>query len=135
MNRLHSALQYLYESSEKPAIRFRYTLLGFDVLVLAYLVTSSFYYGSALTHALDTFFGVAVLLDFSARLIISRPIMRYLFNPITLADVVVILSLLLPMVGENLAFLRVARMFRLLRSYHVMEHLARDVPYFQKGLA
>ena len=132
MKNYTQTIEFLYESSEVKAVRFRYALLCFDLLMLAYLVLSSFFYGSSLTHFLDVFFGIAILLDFLARLVISKPLMRYLLNPITLADVIVIFSLLLPMVGENLAFLRIARMFRLLRSYHVMDHLAKDIPYFQK---
>lgn len=133
MNHWRTTLHYLYESSEKPAVRFRYALLMFDLVMLAYLVVSSFYYGSAFIEILDICFGLAVLLDFLVRLITSKSLLKCLLNPITLADAIVILSLLLPMVGENLAFLRVARMFRLMRSYHVMDHLARDVPYFNKN--
>jgi voltage-gated potassium channel len=132
MNLHADAIRFLYESSDCKAVQFRYALLGFDILMLVYLVVSSFFYGSSITHFLDVFFGIAILLDFLARLAINRPLIRYLLNPITLADLMVILSLLLPIVGENLAFLRVARMFRLFRSYHVMDHLGLDFPYFQK---
>jgi voltage-gated potassium channel len=48
-----------------------------------------------------------------------------------LADVVVILSLLLAAFAENLAFLRIVRALRLLRSYHLLRDLRAQSPWFR----
>ena len=50
----------------------------------------------------------------------------------TAADLVVIVSLLLPFFIENLAFLRIARALRLLRSYHLLRDLRRDSRWFRQ---
>ena len=43
-----------------------------------------------------------------------------------------IVSLLLPFFLENLAFLRIARALRLLRSYHLLRDLRRDSRWFRQ---
>ena len=51
----------------------------------------------------------------------------------SVADLIVILSLLAAPFIENLAFLRVVRMLRLLRSYHVMRELEEMSPWFRRN--
>lgn len=126
-------LKYYYESKEPQAVKFRYCLLAFDIVMLAYLVVSSFYYGNAVTETIDIFFGVAMLADLLARASIAKRRLKFLLKPITITDMIAMFSLLLPLVGENLAFLRVARLLRLLRSYHVMESFAHENAYFHKN--
>ena len=58
--------------------------------------------------------------------------MRDLLHPLGIADMVVIVSLLAPIVGEGLAFLRVARMLRLLRSYQTVRRLRTDFDFFRR---
>jgi voltage-gated potassium channel len=48
-----------------------------------------------------------------------------------LADIVVILSLLLAAFAENLAFLRIVRALRLLRSYHLLRDLRAQSAWFR----
>jgi voltage-gated potassium channel len=57
--------------------------------------------------------------------------MRFIFSFYGLADIIAIISLLLPLLGENLAFLRVVRTLRLVRSYAVLAHLRRDITFFR----
>ena len=47
-----------------------------------------------------------------------------IFNPVGLADLIVIASLLAPTLAENYSFLRVIRALRLLRSYHMIRPCA-----------
>lgn len=56
-----------------------------------------------------------------------------LLHPFGIADLVVIASLLAPIVGEGLAFLRVARVFRLLRSYQLLKRLRQDFFWFHRN--
>jgi voltage-gated potassium channel len=44
----------------------------------------------------------------------------------------VIVSLLLPILGEGFAFLRVLRLLRLLRSYQILKHLRSDSAVFNR---
>ena len=51
----------------------------------------------------------------------------------TWADVIVFVTLIAPLLFENLIFLRVLRALRLLRSYHVLNDLRKRSPYFKKN--
>jgi voltage-gated potassium channel len=108
-------------------------MLGVDLMVVGFVVVSSFHRGTGWAEVLDPIFGTIVLLDFLARLWIARRPLRELLHPITIADLIVIVSLLAPAAGENFAFLRVLRMLRVLRSYRTAVRLGRDVPFFRRN--
>ena len=55
------------------------------------------------------------------------------FSLYGLIDLVVIASMLAPIVGEGLAFLRVARVLRLLRSYTMVKRLRQDFRWFRRN--
>ena len=120
-------LRELYTGRSERAHRFRYALLGVDLLIVGFVVVSSFFRGRAWTEALDPVLGTIILLDFVARLWITRRPLRELLHPITIADLIVIVSLLAPALGENFAFLRV------LRSYRTVTRLKRDVPFLRQN--
>jgi voltage-gated potassium channel len=108
-------------------------MLGVDLLVVGFVVVSSFFRGAAWVETLDPIFGTIILLDFLARLWIARRPLRELLHPITIADMIVIVSLLAPAAGENLAFLRVLRVLRVLRTYRTAARLRRDVTFFRRN--
>ena len=64
---------------------------------------------------------------------ISRDRLAELASVHGVVDLVVIASLLAPIVGEGLAFLRVARMLRLLRSYQTVRRLRTDFVFFRRN--
>lgn len=129
---LREKLVYLYEGDDPCAKRFRYGMLAFDVLIVFYLFLSSFYYGTPLIEWLDLVIGVVVALDVSARLWIAKSKTAFFVSPYGIADILTIISLLAPLAGENMAFLRVARLLRLLRSYTVLKHLRQDFAFFRR---
>ena len=108
-------------------------MLGVDLVVVGFVIVSSFFRGTAWTEALDPVFGTIILLDFVARLWIARRPLRELVHPLNIADMIVIVSLLAPIAGENFAFLRVLRLLRVLRSYRTLARLRRDVPFFREN--
>jgi voltage-gated potassium channel len=59
--------------------------------------------------------------------------MRYLDNAAAVVDLVVIASLFVSALGVNLAFLRVLRTVRLLRSYNVLGQLKRRFPAVRRN--
>jgi voltage-gated potassium channel len=107
-------------------------MLGVDLLVVGFVIVSSFFRGTGWAEALDPVFGTIILLDFVARLWIAPRPLRQLINPLNIADMIVIVSLLAPAAGENFAFLRVLRVLRVLRSYRTLARLRRDVPFFRQ---
>jgi voltage-gated potassium channel len=127
---LRARLKELYDGDSEAAHRFRYGLLIFDLLTIGFIVVSSFLEWKGIEY-IDAVIGVMLVADFAARLWIARSQMKMLLSPFGIVDIVVIISLLAPIVGEGLAFLRVARILRLLRSYQLLKRLRQDFGWFR----
>lgn len=121
----------LYNGGTRRAIRFRYGLLIFDLVTITFIVATSFVNRGLETELLDLLIGIVILSDVLARLWISQNRWRELLHPYGIADIVVVFSLLAPLIGEWFAFLRVARIFRVLRSYETLRRLRRDFSMFR----
>jgi voltage-gated potassium channel len=126
-------LRYWYEADSPAAHRFRYGLLAFDIVTVVFVVASSFLQENRWVEALDVVFGLIILADFAARLLISRQRWRDLLHPATWADVVAILSFLAPLAGEAGGFLRVLRTLRLLHTYQILSRLRTDSVWFRRN--
>jgi voltage-gated potassium channel len=126
------ALRQLYEADTPRAHRFRYGLLVFDLVTILFIVTTSFIPRTPLIGVLDVVFGIAILMDFLARIAISRARGRELLHPATWADIVAIGSFLAPAIGEGFAFLRILRTLRLLRTYQLLVRLRADSAFFRR---
>jgi len=131
MGTLRKRIWTLYEGDVPAGHRFRYGLLIFDLLTVAFIIATSFVQWQG-TKYVDMALGVLLLLDFAARLSIARRPWRMVLSFYGLIDIVVILAMLAPIGGEGLGFLRVARVFRLLRSYTMVRRLRQDFPWFRK---
>lgn len=129
---LRERIKTLYDADVPAGYRFRYALLVFDLLTIGFVIATSFlhWYG---TEYIDAVIGVVYLADFAARLWIARHPLRMVLSIYGLIDIVVIASMLAPIVGEGLAFLRVARVLRLLRSYTMLKRLRQDFPWFRRN--
>jgi voltage-gated potassium channel len=130
--KLTEKVRHLYESGAEDAQRFRYALLLFDLTTIAFIVATSFLPRAQVVEWLDVAFGLIILADFSARLLISRHRLRDLAQLSTWADAAAIVSFLAPLVGEAAGFLRVLRTVRLLRTYQLLARLRADLPYFRR---
>lgn len=128
---LRTRLRTLYQGQTDAADRFRYGLLAFDLLTIAFLVTTSFIARGTHTETIDAVIGVIYLADVAARLWISPRPLRDLVSPYGLADIAVVVSLLAPLYGEGLAFLRVLRLYRTLHSPQTLRQLRQDWPFFR----
>jgi voltage-gated potassium channel len=126
-------LRKLYEGETRRAVRFRYSLMVFDLLTIIFLVVTSFAKENAFLELADAMIGLIVFAEFIARLSISRRPLRDILHPLGLADVAVIVSLLAPVGGEGLGFLRALRLLRLFRSYRVASRMRRDFPFVRRN--
>lgn len=126
LHRAHDAIDELYNGSGRVSRNYRWSLLAFDSITILYFVLASFFHHVDDMHIVEEAIGVVYLLEFIARLIISQQRWRAIFNPVGLADLIVIVSLLAPALAENFLFLRVIRALRLLRSYHMIKSLRRQ---------
>ena len=129
---LRTRLEGLYLGHSRQADTFRYGLLAFDVLTIGFFVVSSFMESTSWMIAADIFVGMILAADFVARLFIACDKLKYLFELETLADIIVILSLLSIAIAGNFAFLRILRSLRLLRSYHVLRDVRKRYAVFAR---
>jgi len=132
-NTLRSRLERLYTGRRKQARQFRYGLLAFDLASITYFVFSSLLPASTWIYAIDVILAVIILADFLARFWIAENKGRYFTQLTTWADIIVIISLIMPAFFANLLFLRVLRALRLLRSYHVLRDLRSEAPFFRRN--
>jgi voltage-gated potassium channel len=126
-------IEALYEADTRRGRRFRYFLLIFDLTTILFIVTTSFLPRSTLVSVLDVIFGLAILADFVARLIMCSHRLREFLRPSTYADIAAIVSFLAPLGSEAAGFLRILRTLRLLRSYQILRRLRADFPFFRRN--
>jgi len=124
-------LRELYDSDTPVGHRFRYGLLAFDLVTLLFIVVTSFLPRTDLVEWLDVLFGVTILADIAARLVVSRSRLRDLAHPAMWADLAALVSFLAPLVGEGAGFLRVLRTVRLLHTYQLLARLRGDSYWFR----
>ena len=133
MEELHRTVRLLYTGQSRRARRFRYGLILFDAVTIVYFIGTAALPTTPGMTALNTGLGLLILLDLAARFWISDNPRRELTRIYTIADLIVILSLLLaPLITENFAFLRVLRGLRLIHAYHLLRDLRRESLFFRR---
>lgn len=131
---LKKAIELLYTGRSRNAALFRYALIVLDVSTIVFFVITTSMKPTPGILVADMMIGSIILADFLARLWIAPRKLRMLRQIYTIADILVILSLLLaPIVTQNLAFLRVLRTLRLLHSYDVLRDLRRETSFFRRN--
>jgi voltage-gated potassium channel len=130
---LKGGIRQLYEGDSPGAVRFRYALLVLDFVTILFIIMTSFLPRSGAVESLDLMFGVLILADFSARLIISQQPVQELARLSTWTDIVVIISFLAPFAGEAGGFLRTLRTLRLLRDVQMAARLRADSSFFRQN--
>lgn len=122
---VHNKLNRLYHGRSRQAVRFRFALLAFDIFTIVFFVVASLLPTTPWLLVADYLIALALIADFGIRFWLAKRRGAFLLDPITLADLVVIGTLLAAPFTQNWAFLRVLRALRLLRSYHVLQELKR----------
>ncbi|MCF7700031.1 potassium channel family protein [Loktanella sp. M215] len=130
---MRDTIRALYEGDSDAAVWFRYTLLAFDLLTLAYVIATSFIAHTDWLLWCDLAFGVVILLDFAVRAWLEPNWKQALTRLSTWADIVAVLSFLGPLLVNGLGFLRVLRTLRLLKSYETLHRLRSDFDYFRRN--
>lgn len=121
---LHHGLRALYLGRTPQAEAFRYGLVAFDLVTISFFVAATMVESTPVWFSIiESVVAIVLSVDYAARFYISRRKAHHVFSLVGMADLVVILSLLLGVVLENLAFLRVLRALRLIRSYHMIHDL------------
>jgi voltage-gated potassium channel len=133
MGPFRTELRHLFYGHQPKALAFQAGILLLDLVALVYFLSTTFVGDAGWIHTADLVLGVILAIEFLGRLAAHRQPMRYLDNASAFIDVVVILSLFLSSVIGNLAFLRVLRTVRLLRSYNVLGRLRKQFPAVRRN--
>lgn len=132
--RLKTSLNRLYTGGDRTARLFRYGLMSFDMVTIAFFIITTPMAPLPAIYIADAVLGLLILSDLLIRFWIAPNRIRLLRQVYTVADIIVILSLLLaPLISHNFAFLRVLRALRLLHSYHVLRDLRRETSFFRRN--
>lgn len=131
--RFRAGVRRLYYGMTPGAQRWRLTLLTFDIVTIAYFVISSMLDPNRSNHIADYLIAAVLTADYLLRLAAAHRPVRAVFEFTAVTDLVVILSLLASAFIDNLAFLRVVRMLRLLRSYHLLKELRDASAFFRRN--
>lgn len=131
MNRFTRTAFDLYQGRSRHARRFRLLLLTLDLFIIAFFIVASMFPEGPWMWVIDGVIALLLILDFAARFTIARSKARFFTELTTLADIIVIATLLASAFIDNWAFLRVLRALRLLRSYHVLRDLRERFAFFK----
>ncbi|WP_068083591.1 potassium channel family protein [Polycladidibacter stylochi] len=135
-NKFRILLRKLYFGDGKLSLFWRWGLFTFDIITIGYFLitaTLDLSHTALDLHQIDYIIGFVLLTDYFFRIYISARPVKSCFEATALADLLVILSLFAAAFIENLGFLRVVRMLRLLRSYHVLKDLRNASKWFAKN--
>lgn len=130
--RLKARIAALYEGKSETAERFRYGLLIADILTVLFLVVVTYFHGEPWIKWIDLVFGIYLAADYLARFWIASRKGAFVLNLLNIADLIAMVSLIIPLVGGTLSFLRSLRILRVLRTYRVQKTLRQDFPLFRR---
>jgi voltage-gated potassium channel len=124
--------EFFYGSSER-GVRGRYIMLGVDTAIIAYFIITTFLPLTDWIVFTDRIIGIILVVELSGRIIAETDKMGLLSRPLALLDVAIIISLFIPDIFGNFAFLREIRALRILRSYHVTKQLKQQFRFFARN--
>jgi voltage-gated potassium channel len=130
---LRKRLQSLYFGHDSQSRWFRFAILAFDLATIAFFVVSSLMHNARWIILIDFAIAIVIMADLTARAWIATSRRRYFTQLTTWADILIVITLLLPAFVESLLFLRVLRALRLLRSYHVLYDLRNEFTFFKRN--
>lgn len=133
IGRFRGLLRELYLGRTRRGAVFQTGLLVLDILVLAFFLATTFFPGATWVATVDLVLAAVFVAEFAGRMLAHRQPMRYLDNGAALIDLAVILSLVLSSLLDNLAFLRLLRTLRLLRSYQVLGRLKHQYAFVRRN--
>lgn len=128
---LRSTLHDLYHGWDDKARIFRFSMLTFDLVSVAFFLTTSVIRDAPWIYVVDAIIAGVIFCDLLARFYISNRPLSLFKQPVTWIDILVLISLILPAFFENMLFLRVIRALRLLRTYHVLRDLRSQSSFFR----
>ncbi len=130
---LRTRLRDLYHGKGRVSRRFRFALLAFDIATIFFFVATSISAPSTWVLIVDVVLAAIIAVDLAVRWWIAYDRKRFALQFTTWADIIVIVTLLLPALLGNFLFLRVLRALRLLHSYRVLADLREQFTFFRRN--
>lgn len=130
---LKQDLYHLYHGHDVKARAFRFAILAFDIITIVFFIASSLMRDEPWIYWADAIIAVFIIADLAARFWIAPSRARMARQLTTWADLVVIVTLLMPTILESFLFLRVLRALRLLRSYRMLSDLRDEFSFFRRN--
>ncbi len=130
---LRARLKRFYYGSSQTARNFRIASLIFEIVIMAFFVVASFLPHDLWLIIVELVIAAILLADFVARWWMSEPPKAYFRRLSTWADIVVLVTLILPAFSQNLLFLRAVRAVRIFRSYHLLHELYGQYAFIKKN--
>jgi voltage-gated potassium channel len=128
---LNRTLFWLYSGNGRWPSVFRWSMLVFDLVTIGIFLVHPLVswhqkdvQPTGIWFAIDVFIAAVIGLDFLARLYIERHKVRFFLRPTNWADLIVFLTMVLPVLSANFSFLRVFRVVRLVRAFEYIDHKA-----------
>ena len=116
MSSRRQRLHELYFGSSPQAVRFQAVMLVLDVALIAFFIASPFLERGTWFLVLDYCIAAVLAVDLAARAWSYGNLRRWIMRPLVWADMAVLISLLVPVAGANLGFLRILRAYSLVHG-------------------
>ena len=127
-------LRVLYHGPAVYAQRFRLTLIVVDLLIIAFVIATSFVQMPPMIEdGVLVIIAVYVIIDLVARTLATGLGLRLFTDPSIIADIIVAGALLVPALWPEAAFLRALRTLALLRSHRVIRDLQVSLPWLRRN--
>lgn len=130
---LRARLRRLYFGSSETARNFHLFSLVFEIALVTFFVVASFLPHNNTLIAIELGIAVVLFIDFLLRWWVTESKAAYFRKLSTWADIVVLITLVLPLFSQNLLFLRAVRAVRIFRSYHILRELYTEYDFFRKN--
>jgi voltage-gated potassium channel len=130
---VRETVRTLYLGATPAARTFQVASLVLELILLAYFVASSFVPHEGWIIAVDLLIALVLLADFVARWWIAPTPGVYFRRLSTWADMLVLVTLILPAITTNLLFLRALRALRIFRSYHILRDLNEQYTFLRRN--
>jgi voltage-gated potassium channel len=133
MARITEFCREFYYGSSALGVRGRYVILAVDLAIILYFVATTFLPPEEWIIFTDKIIGTILIVELAGRFIADNDRWGFVSRPLALLDLAIIVSLFIPEVTGNFAFLRVIRAMRIFRSYHVSRQLKAQFRFFVRN--
>jgi voltage-gated potassium channel len=133
MPRIREYCREFFYGSSTLGVRGRYVMLAVDLSIIFYFVATTFLPFEQWIMFTDQIIGGILVIEMVGRFIADDDRWAFVSRPLALLDIAIIVSLFIPEVTGNFAFLRVVRAMRVFRSYYVTKELKDHFRFFTRN--